>query len=42
MSNCLYVQEQDAHHVLHLDVEGNDLLFIVATLLLKGIDSLES
>jgi len=41
MGKYLHAQKQNAHHILHLDIERDDLLFIVTTLLLQGVDSRE-
>jgi len=37
-----HAPEQYTHHILHRIIECNNLLFVVATLHLKGINSLES
>ena len=42
MGRPLHSQEQNTHHVLHLDIEDDDFLFIVPTLLFERVDSLES
>ncbi len=41
MGKYLHAQEQNAHHIFHLNIERDDLLFIVTTLLLQGVDSRE-
>ena len=42
MRKSLHSQEQNTHHILHLNIEDDDLLFIVTTLLFERVDSLES
>ena len=37
-----HAPEQYTHHILHRIIKCNNLLFVVATLHLKGINSLES
>jgi hypothetical protein len=41
MGKHLHIPEQNFHYILHLDIEGNDFLFIVTTLLLEIVGSLE-